>query len=546
MMRTLICALTCFPLSAWADIIDVPSKATSAIVYSAGATVTHSVSVTMPAGAHQLVFSDLPSNVYLDALRVKAPDLKIGALRYRTDLTPPQPDRDTPEIIAAKAEIERIEDNIQSVEDTAARQKLAVAASEARIEFLTALGGSDTLPADTTALRDLGQMIGVETLAAREAAFDAGLAVRGTLKQLKDLKKALKDAEQALAALVPETQNRPLLVMDVIAGSAVSDTTVDVSFYSDVATWRPTYDLRLSDTDTPQLVIERGAQVLQESGENWEGISLTLSTREPIDETDPWPLRPDLRRILDESKYAVTSRAAPAARTQKLADGLVIEAPVIVEEASSMAMNFQGLSVSYTYSDAVDVASGADFVRLPFDSLTLDAELIARAVPLNHDTAFLVAKVTNTTNEPLLTSDAVLRFFDGVLVGASGLEAIEVGQEAEIGFGPIEGIQLTRRVLKRDSGDRGIISRSNEQTEEIEITAKNLTDRTWQVELRDRVPYSEQEDLEITFRTSPEPDVTGVEDRRGILQWNLEMTPGNEATISTSHRITWPEGQTLR
>jgi uncharacterized protein (TIGR02231 family) len=176
----------------------------------------------------------------------------------------------------------------------------------------------------------------------------------------------------------------------------------------------------------------------------------------------------------------------------------------------------------------------------------LEAEVVARAVPLHAGTAVLVAKVTNDTGEPLLGSPEALRFVEGGLVGRGRLAPVQAGEEVEIGFGAIEGLQLTRRVLQRGEADRGILSRSNEITEEVQITLENLTARTWPVELRDRVPYSEQEDLVITYRATPTPDVDAVEDKRGVLEWRFDMAPGAERSVSTTHRITWPEGQVLR
>lgn len=539
-MRAFFLTLPLLPLPALADTFTLPSKATAATIYSSGALVTHALDLTLPAGTHQIVLPDLPPNLPLDFLRLAAPDLKLGAVRYRADLAPPRSAPDSPEITAAKARIAEIETRIEAVNNSAARQRLAVGAAEAQIAFLAALGATDSLPTDIAALRDVTALIGAETLAAKQAAFDAERSVRDTLRAREDLETALKDAKQALAALVPEAQDRPLLVLDVTAASDLTDTPLTVTFAAD-ARWEPAYDLRLTLDPAPQLLIERGARVYQESGENWDGVALTLSTQQISGALEPGEVFPDLRRIFDEAELY-----RPALRSSGLSDAPVA-APVMAEEAmSSLAGVPQGLSVTYTWRDPVDVASGADEVRLPFDSLSLDAEIVARAAPLLHSTAFLVAKITNTTGEPLLAGRDALRFVDNGLVGMGYFDTIQAGEEAEIGFGSIDGLQLTRRILKRGEADRGILSRSNEVTEETEITLKNLTSRAWDVTLHDRVPYSEQEDLVITYSAAPPPDVVGVEDKRGVLEWRLEMAPGAERVVSTTHRITWPDGQQMR
>ena len=59
-MRIFLSFLVLAPLPAFADTISVPSKATSAIIYGEGTQVTHAVDVNIPAGQHELVFTDLP------------------------------------------------------------------------------------------------------------------------------------------------------------------------------------------------------------------------------------------------------------------------------------------------------------------------------------------------------------------------------------------------------------------------------------------------------------------------------------------------------
>ncbi|MEL7132868.1 MAG: DUF4139 domain-containing protein, partial [Pseudomonadota bacterium] len=171
--------------------------------------------------------------------------------------------------------------------------------------------------------------------------------------------------------------------------------------------------------------------------------------------------------------------------------------------------------------------------------------LSARAIPRFDDTAFRLAKVTNTTAEILLPGRALL-YVDGQLVGGTQLDTLPPNAEADIFFGRIDGLRLTRTVLDRNEGDRGIISRSNEETEAVRIEVENLTDRVWDVAIRDAVPFSEQEDLVIDWSASPAPNVQAVDDRRGILEWQVTLQSGATQTISIDTTLTWPEGKVLR
>ena len=80
----------------------------------------------------------------------------------------------------------------------------------------------------------------------------------------------------------------------------------------------------------------------------------------------------------------------------------------------------------------------------------------------------------------------------------------------------------------------------------MRIEIENLTDRAWDVTVQDAVPYSEQEDLVIDWDATPAPDVTAVDDRRGILEWQIALPAKETETIELETTLTWPDGMVLR
>ena len=105
---------------------------------------------------------------------------------------------------------------------------------------------------------------------------------------------------------------------------------------------------------------------------------------------------------------------------------------------------------------------------------------------------------------------------------------------------------MTRTTLDRNEGDRGIITRSNENTETVRIDVENLTGDDWDVTLLDRVPYAEQEDLIIDWSAAPRPTTTDYEDMRSVLHWDLDIKSGTTQSVNLKTKITWPEGMVLR
>jgi uncharacterized protein (TIGR02231 family) len=532
-------------MPAMADDFVVPSAVASAVVFPVGATLTRAAEFDLPAGRHQIILADMPV-IDPASLRVSAPGVTLGAVRYRDDFVPPRSDDDRAALAAAKDGVEAAELRLEEARDAVAAIRVEAEAARAGIGFLEQIGQSDGLAsAGPEALRDLARMIAEEGLEARRAALAAETRMRGAERGVKDALEDLNDARKALAALDTEAEDRAYLTIEVTAQAAVKGAlTLEYATYD--AGWIPTYDMHLTTGDDAALRIERGAYVAQHTGEDWGDIALTLSTIRPTERTEPGRVWPWLRRITDPAPMRPTvklssERAAGAVRMEDAA--VPMAEPVVVEEAVALS---NGLSVTYSYPEPVSVANRADAVKIALGSLDITPEIFARAVPLSDDTAFLMAGFTNDTGEMILNADQVQFYLDGTFIGQRPISLIAEGDDTELSFGPIEGLRLERIVKDRQEGDRGVISRSNQQVEDVVLRLRNLTNRDWLVRLSDRVPYSEQEDLEITWSADPMPFAVDVDGARGVLEWRMTMGGGDSADVTLKTQIKWPEDKVLR
>jgi uncharacterized protein (TIGR02231 family) len=541
-MRSHLLALSLLavPASLWADEFSVPSRVTEATVFPQGAMLKRMATFDVPEGRHQIILTDMP-RIDPESLRLTAPGLTVGAVRYRDDFVPPRNEQQTAAYEAAEALVREKERAVEVAWDAVDSIQIEADTAKARIAFLDGIGQSDGLAQVTTdKLRELAQMIGEEGLTARRAVQAAETRVREAQRAAKEVEEELAKAKQALKALSTANKDRAYLAIDVTSdGGAKGAMVLNYAVWN--ANWTPTYDVRLTTQGTESLVMENGAYVQQSTGEDWTGVDLTLSTVRPSGQGQPGEVWPLLRRFFDPQ------RPEPMQLTRSLgkaADAAVAE-PVMAEETTATS-DFDGLSVTYRYPDPVNIANEADAVKISLGTLEFEPEVFARAVPLTDPTAFLAAEFRNDSGEMILGGGTAQFYLDGTYVGQRYLDLIASGDTEELSFGPIDGLRLDRVVKDRQEGDRGVITRQNEQNETVEITLRNLTPRNWDVRLRDRVPYSEQEDLEISWDAQPVPTQTNVEDRRGVLEWRFDMAPGADQRVVLNHRIRWPDGKVLR
>jgi uncharacterized protein (TIGR02231 family) len=520
----------------WADDLIATSRVAAVTVYADAAEVVREVTVVLPAGRHSVTITDLPEGAVAEGLRIAAPDgVQLGAFALRAARLVPSAPVLTPEQDAAKAALVAARSGLATAQAGVDGLLAEVDAAEAQAAFLgrvTAEAGPETGPEALAAIAD---GIGAGVLAARQAA----VAVRARLPEAEaardDAAEAVVRAEAALAALAPAEAAVQHLVAALTAATA-GEVTLTVTHFIEGASWRPVYDIALQRGEVPGLTVQRSALVTQYSGEDWRGVDLTLSTAQLSSQTEPGGLWPELRRIASPDDKARVFADAPAP-AEMLAE-VAMEPEVVAAAVTSDDL------VIYQFPEAVDVATGVEDLRLALDSLSFAPEIEARAVPARDVTAFQMARFTNTSDEILLSGSAVL-MRDGAVIGTAELARLAPGEDAELGFGAIEGLRLTAIYPTRAEGDAGFIVTSNRQEVTMRYTIENITEKPWTVRMLDAVSFAEQEDLEIEVTADPAPVETDVDDVPGLWAWSLEVAAGQTAEVALREVLTWPEGMSL-
>lgn len=543
-MRVLIAALLATTaLPAWADTIAATSRITAVTVYPDGAKLTREVTFSAPsAGAHELLVTDLPYDSDAGLIRLAAREgLQLGAFTLRADRLPPREDPLTEAQVAAKAAVEEAEAAAGQAQLALEAITAKVEAAEAQVRFLSSFTGALPDGATPETIKAMAGMIGAETLAARQAALAAKAELPPAQKAVTEAQEAVAKAQAAFDALPSVDMDYTALSVAVTA-SVAGEQTVTVTQYVGNASWQPVYDLNLTREGGDKLTLDRSVLVTQYTGEDWDGVALTLSSSRPSEQSAPSQLWPELRSIGPEVDIEELARKSMGA-----ADVLYESAPATEAVAAPITagMAYEGDTVVYQYPEPVSVATGSENLRLALDSLDFAPVVEAVAVPRLDDTAFVTATFTNASDEPLLPGQAML-FREGVLVGSTMLDVIAPGVETDLGFGAIATLRVKREMPKRAGGETGVFTSANQQTESAVITVENTGTEAWRLRILDQVPYSEQDDLEVEVTASPEPTETDVDGQRGILAWEFDLSAGGKQSITLEHSLTWPEGMVLQ
>jgi len=533
--------------------IKVGSKVGQVTVYPAGATATRIMQIELPAGASTIIAVDFPVGLDPRSLRVAGHGdvgLQIGAVDSR--LIKPSPDPDL---------IHQTERQIRALQDDIGQLDGEIAAAEAQKRFLDTVvrnmtrptGGEDKgSPIDPAAWTTAFEMVGKGHAQSHRIIHEARMKQR-------DLKSRIEALRQEMTRDPSRRQTKREVRIAVNAASAGSGE-LSVTYQIAGAGWAPVYAARLlPDMDKPSFELTRRALVRQRTGEDWSNVALILSTTRPRGAT----AAPELPSLLAALVKPVPSRPnasfaakAPATEADRLVDdGLVRNlAPKKADEKRKelgvvlqMAqLNLAGFNATYAIPGTVSLNSGRDTKTVTISAASVKAELIVRAVPAIDTGAYLHAMFKHDGEAPLLPGRVSL-YRDKVYVGTGQLPLIAKGEKAELGFGADDRVKIKRVETNRNTGERGLLSSSRIDERAYKITVENNHDRAMRIAVLDRMPYAQNEDIEITVGDiTTKPTSKNTKDKRGHLIWDYSYKPGEKKTMALAYQISWPQGQSMR
>ena len=450
---------------------------------------------------------------------------------------------------AAFAEIEAAQDALEAAEDARADARARIEAIEAELTFLRSTSAGSLQTLDPGALGEMATLLGRRVADLETERLVGERALRPLDDAVDTAEATLIAARARFALLTPPRGPVSLLAVAIRSETAITGD-LSLTTLSRAARWQPLYTADLQLLEAPQVLLRRRLQVQQYSGEPWLGVALRLSTANLSLPLAPQVVRQNPATLgVDTSQIGRRVNLSPRAvimedRAEGI--GVAVEAAPAPEAPAfgQLAAEGSGVEIEYVYPAPVTVLSGESAVRLDMDQVDLPASPSIRAVPRLDSTAFQIAEVENVLSEPILPGQVEI-FRDGTLVGTTTFPFLPPSASEEIPFGALRDIKLSWKALQNDTGDRGLVSRSDTREQSVEFTVENLGAETRTVETLFALPFAEQEDLDVRVTLSPQPDERDWEKERGVAAWMLELAPGNSMTVRMDAEFRWPQGQEL-
>ncbi|MFZ5441120.1 MAG: mucoidy inhibitor MuiA family protein [Myxococcota bacterium] len=479
------------------------------------------------AGQHLLLVDEVAPVLHDLSLRATSPHAKVTDVRVRRAMkTSP---REKPEKLRALEEdIEKLTEQWRRLGED--RQLVEQRAE--RLEQVLERGFTE-LPQDVA--WGLPQSQWKETLEGlfgqvRELKAKA-LSLEHQQRDVLEQRERLVTQRQALDR--PDARFVTWLEADVVV-AAGADVEVTFEYTVPNALWRPLHSARLA---AGRFTFESRACVWQNTGEDWKNVRLVFSTARASLGIEPPLLSDDLLTAQKKQEKLVVQAREVVVQKAKVAGGAGPGAPppTTVElpgvDDGGEIRNLEARGPCTVPSDGrPNTLTLFEFSATPKTKLVAYPELELRV--------FLTSVQKNESRFPILAGPVEL-LLDHGFVGWTKVLFVAPGEEFRLSFGPDATLRLSR--AERDRTQDATSTDWKTVTKTVWLYLSSLGDQPKSVELVERMPVSELEQVKVTLaakKTSPKPKV----DDDGFATWTVELAPRAQAQLTFAYELSTAPG----
>jgi uncharacterized protein (TIGR02231 family) len=519
-------------------------------VYSDRAQVTRAGAIELDAAPQRFVVSKLPGWIDAESVRVALDPPSAGHVLDVAVETAYLVEASEETVRKAQAALRDVTDDIAAIAD----EERTLNEEITRLEALRALS-IDKVPRELVAgavpVKTLGETMAFVTDTVRADRKQ----LRALGKKRRDLDPLLAQRQKELADVQARAQLQQSAVTVEVRGSGRAH--LRVVYMTPGAAWEPVSEVRVSRGGAT-VSVAQFASVTQTTGEDWSGAGLSFSTQNastrlvvPRAEGLVLDGQGDgLGQVVDRAGQSFSraqaiyndSNEQVARNKANWRESLQRQLEVQARAAEHFVrIARRGTTAHFTALSARSVRADGKAVRVPISSGEFTAATRLVAVPDESLNAVRVADLRNGGGSPLLPGPTAL-FEDGAFVGRSELDFVAPGESFSVFLGVHDGLKLERVLDKKVSALKRRGKRS-EMSLSFVVTAENLGNSPVAIELSERVPVAQSEEIEVNDLEMPnkvKPDA------HGIVKWTATLAPRQKLSWRVGYKLAYPSDLVAR
>lgn len=349
------------------------------------------------------------------------------------------------------------------------------------------------------------------------------------------------------------------------------DYEISVSYLVSRVSWKPFYDIRVADEN--DFAISMLAEIKQQSGEDWVDVPISLSTARPSQDADlpklkPWIIGaapPPQRR---GSPFGGSSSSRSDSSGSRFGSSFSSRRPFPPPpsrspfgRASSDSSKERATSnpvkldqepekisssvpvVNYNVAQRLHIPSGTEATKAFIANFQIEGQLDIMAIPEESETAFMFARLRNTTDQTLLQGSALI-FYGTHYTGKIAMEHIAPRQQFMVRL--IEHAYLrAQRHLEKHSESPSPTEGKVRSDYIYRVKVFNDGDTPVSLVVYDHIPVANHKDIAVHLQAAvPQPSVPHNPDTN-IFEWRITVPPQAHHSITVGFAVDHPAGMDI-
>ena len=532
------------------DARSLPSSISQVTVYADRAQVFRAAEITPSGEVERVAFAKLPGWIDEGSVRVTMVPPAAGEILdvqvQRTFLAKASDEQ----FRKAEAAVQELTDQVAALDD----EKAVLEAQAKQVDAIR-MFSLEKLPRDTATREvkpaEYSESVKFVTGSLREMA----VARRELEKKRRDLQPELTARQRALEELRQKSQLEERTVVVTLKGKGKAS--LQLAYMIPGATWEPVHELRATP-GSKSVSITSQAVVRQTTGEDWAGASLALSTQRStetmkIPELDALLVGANrkIARISSQSKSSFAEASRNFDVNNKIWFNVnnpsVLEQQEFIGNQALLADNIKrveqlfeavlerGTTAHFPATGKQTIRTDGRPVRVLLGQLELDAQHRVIAAPEASLNAARTVDLANPAKQSLLPGKVSI-YMEGAFLGLTETDFVAPGESFSLYLGVADEIKLSRTLDKK----RSELKRGGQRTKvqaSFLVSVENLSDKPMSVQLADRVPVSESDEVKVSgVKITPE----GKPDAKGLLRWELSLAAKQAKEFRVEYTIEYP------
>ncbi len=289
--------------------------------------------------------------------------------------------------------------------------------------------------------------------------------------------------------------------------------------------WSPSYDVTVNNSSDKKIEIKYLAKVMSQTGENWDNISISLSSS--------FPLEPPTTLPTAESSWTINNRGITS-EPQKLVENEQNNQIQKLEGVNYIDISVPSYLEARVLKGLYSLKSNSTVFTFPINSYSLDANYYYYGFPRLDPQVYLVAEIANIESYGFVDGVGEITY-NGNNIGKTIIKFSEAKDTLLLAVGKDNNVYMKRtEIVDKNYFKQNSSGKKKTITMAYRYELKNNNSFPVHFEMIDQVPISQTKSAEVEIEKLSNGNYNT---ETGEVTWVSDINPGKETEKELIYKI---------